>query len=145
MTRCDIDPGAYGNQDCTSISLGFENESSANVPVKSNVLLRHAYVTIITGPRKLWNSAAGGKLSTVCVTVHVHESNPLDFSNPLASRPKYKSSIHHAICLTRSVSRRRDHWSHVLPNGETVRPLIRSQYQNADRSSSLTVHGSFQA
>lgn len=47
----EVDPDAYGNQDYTSVSLRFQNRPNLHVPVKSNVLLRHAYVTIIIGPR----------------------------------------------------------------------------------------------
>ena len=45
---------------------------------------------------------------------------PLDFSNPLASKPKYRSSIHHAICLMRGISGYRGCSSRILPNSETI-------------------------
>ena len=32
------------------------------------------------------------------------EGDSLDLSNPVASRPKYRSSIHHAICLMESIN-----------------------------------------
>ena len=96
-----MDPDTYGNQDCTSISFGVKSEPCANVPVKSSVLLRQANVTIMIGPRYLWNLAVGVENYQWCVVVQAQGGSPLDFSNPLASRPKYRSSIHHAISLTK--------------------------------------------
>lgn len=55
----------------------------------------------------------------VCATPRVQDDSP-DFSNPVASRPKYRSSIHHAICLMKNIKGRMDRHKCALPNAETV-------------------------
>lgn len=92
---------AYGNQDCTNVNLCNENNGEADLPVRSSVLLRHAYVTIIIGPRYLWNRAMGQKFSITRFMMRTQGNNPLDSWNPVASSPKNRSSIHQEISLAR--------------------------------------------
>jgi hypothetical protein len=133
--------GAYGNQDCTNISLCNENNREADAPVRRRVLLRHAYVTIIIGPRYLWNRAMDQNLSMTHFTIHIHGNNPLDSWNPVASRPKNRSSIHQEISLTKQSAGARAAECEFYP---TVKLSIVSLFSVPwrDLICSLTVHGS---
>ena len=73
-------------------------ERKKKIPVKRRVLLRQAYVTIKIGPKMGWNFAAH---YMSCKAEEVTEADILEWSNPLASRPNHKSSIHHEISLQR--------------------------------------------
>jgi len=66
--------------------------------VSSRVLLKHAYVTMTTGPNIGWNWAFVREIQYVRGRIE-EENDTLALSNPLASSPNHRSSIHHAMVL----------------------------------------------
>lgn len=92
----------YMNAMCSVILRTIIRRES--IPVRRRVLLKHAYVTINTGPKIGWNLAT--RVRQRCAKSMDLSWVLLAWSKPEASRPNQRSSIHQAINLPDIVNQR---------------------------------------